>query len=130
MDEIADGEPMWLDDWPRYVERTWVCEVDGVVAGFVMCEELGDAVHIEQLSVDPAFGRRGIGAALVAHACAAARGRPVTLTTFRTVPWNRPYYERLGFREVTDPSVELRARFEVEAAAGLDPLTRVMMTRP
>ena len=130
MAEIADDEPMWLDAWPSYVERTWVYEVDGAVVGFVMCEELGDALHIEQLSVDPAHGRRGIGAALVRHAIGVAGRRPVTLTTFRDVPWNMPFYERLGFVEAVEPSPALRARFHEEAAAGLDPVTRVMMTRP
>jgi hypothetical protein len=32
---------------------------------------------------------------------AAGRGLPaLTLITFRGVPWNAPYYERLGFREL------------------------------
>ena len=130
MAEIADDEPMWLDAWSRYVASTWVYEVDGVVAGFVMCEALGDALHVEQLSVSPAFGRRGIGSALVRHVFALAGDRPVTLTTFRHVPWNMPFYERLGFVECVDPSPALLARFEEEAAAGLDPVTRVMMIRP
>jgi ribosomal protein S18 acetylase RimI-like enzyme len=130
MAEIADDEPMWLDSWPSYVERTWVYEVDGAAVGFVMCEELGDALHIEQLSVDPAHGRRGIGAALVRHAITVAARRPVTLTTFRHVPWNMPFYERLGFVEAVDPSPALLTRFDEEAALGLDPTTRVMMIRP
>lgn len=130
LEAIADDEPMWLDSWPSYVDRTWVHEVDGAVVGFVMCEPLGGALHIEQLSVHPAFGRRGVGAALVRHVVAVAGARPVTLTTFRHVPWNMPFYERLGFVEATAPSVELRARFDEEAAAGLDPVTRVMMIRP
>ena len=130
MAEIADDEPMWVDAWPSYVDRTWVYEVDGVAVGFVMCEELGDALHIEQLSVHPAHGRRGIGAALVRHAIRVAAGRPVTLTTFRHVPWTMPFYARLGFVEAADPSPALRARYDEEAAAGLDPVTRVMMIRP
>lgn len=129
MDDVADDEPMWLDDWERYVDATWVYEIDGAVVGFAMCEPLGDALHLEQLSVDPAHGRRGIGAELVAHVCAVAGDRPVTLTTFRHVAWNMPFYERLGFVEVVDPSPALRARFVEEAAAGLDPATRVMMRR-
>ena len=53
----------------------------------------------------------------------------VTLTTFRDVPWNAPYYERLGFRslsetELTPELAEVRAR---EAEPGLDPETRVCM---
>ena len=38
----------------------------------------------------------------------------VTLTTFRDVPWNAPYYERLGFRtlaadEITPGLAAIRA---------------------
>ena len=47
------------------------------------------------------FGRRGIGAALVEEACQLARRErqaAVTLSTFIDVPWNGPFYERMGFR--------------------------------
>jgi len=128
MADIADDEPMWLPDWERYVAGTWVYEVDGVAVGFAMTEPLGGALHLEQLAVDPTHGRRGIGTALVEHVCALAAG-PVTLTTFRDVPWNMPLYERLGFVEVVDPPPALRARMDEEAAAGLDPATRVAMVR-
>jgi GNAT superfamily N-acetyltransferase len=133
MAAIADDEPMWLGEWDRYVGGTWVYEValpersSLLVVGFAMTEPLGEALHLEQLSVDPAFGRRGIGAALVEHVCAAAGGRDVTLTTFRDVPWNMPFYERLGFIEAMPPSDALRRRIEEEAAAGLDPSSRVAM---
>ena len=53
----------------------------------------------------------------------------VTLTTFRDVPWNAPYYERCGFRTLTEAELtpelaEVRAR---ESEHGLDPETRVCM---
>lgn len=129
MAELADHEPMWLDEWGRYVDATWVYEADGAIAGFAMCEPLGGALHLEQLSVHPPHGRRGIGAALVEHVCAVAGERAVTITTFRDVSWNMPFYERLGFVEVSDPTAALRARLVEEAAAGLDPATRVVMIR-
>src|SRR4051794_35765009 len=56
-----------------------------------------DCAHIEQVSVAPDHGRRGLGAALIDHLeeTARAEGRPaLTLTTFRDVPWNAPYYGR------------------------------------
>lgn len=136
MPEIADGEPMWLDAWAEHASSglVWVADVEATVAGFALCEVLDDALHLEQLSVDPAFGRRGIGTALLEHVCAeAARsGLPaVTLSTFRAVTFNGPYYRSRGFVEVPDLELTagLRQRRLHEAAEGLDPETRMMMRR-
>jgi hypothetical protein len=65
-------------------------------------------------------------AAIRAHGFAA-----ITLTTFRDVAWNGPYYERCGFRtldpdEVTPGLAVLR---EHEAKEGLDEWPRVCMRR-
>jgi GNAT superfamily N-acetyltransferase len=56
----------------------------------------------------------------------------VTLTTFRDVPWNGPFYERLGFRVVAgaELSAALRAIADDETRRGLDPSRRVAMERP
>lgn len=60
-------------------------------------------IRIEQVSVHPA--RQGVGAALIEAAARWAQQKAfdaMTLMTFRDVPWNRPYYERLGFRVVDE----------------------------
>ena len=72
-------------------------------------------------------------AALIDHvaAWAADHGlRAVTLTTFRHVPGNAPYYGRLGVEVLTDIGLELAARVDEETAHGLDPALRVCMRRP
>jgi hypothetical protein len=55
----------------------------------------------------------------------------VTLTTFRDVAWNAPYYERCGFRvlDETELGPGLRRVRDTEAAHGLDPARRVCMRR-
>ena len=58
------------------------------------------------------------------------RGCPeVTLTTFRAVAWNMPFYMRLGFEEI--PANELRPELAAvvleEATRGLDADARVVM---
>jgi hypothetical protein len=55
----------------------------------------------------------------------------LTLTTFSHVPWNRPLYERLGFRVLADEklSPELRRVRAAEAVEGLDPTLPVCMRR-
>ena len=115
--------------------RLWVALADQVPVGFahVVVREPGVA-HLEELDVHPEHGRRGLGRWLVATVCdwAAERGYgAVTLTTFRDVPWNRPFYERCGFAVV--PAGEISgALLSVvidEYRRGLDPQRRVVMRR-
>ncbi|HYC57438.1 MAG TPA: GNAT family N-acetyltransferase [Candidatus Binatia bacterium] len=113
----------------------WVARSeDGRPVGFALCERLGQDIHLEELDVHPMHGRQGLGRALVLEVCrhAAAQGRDVTLTTFREVPWNQPFYETLGFREIApaDVTPELAARIAEETAAGLPPQMRTVMRRP
>ena len=71
--------------------------------GLCRIDAVGEGAHLEQLSVDPAHGRRGIGRALLRAGVewAAAAGYPeFTLTTYRDVPWNGPFYASEGFVEI------------------------------
>ena len=85
--------------------RLWVALADRLPVGFAHVElREPDSVHLEELDVHPLHGRRGLGTRLVqaAFKWAGQHGyRSVTLTTFRDVPWNGPYYARLGFRIAT-----------------------------
>lgn len=91
--------------------------------GFV-CLELVDGIpHIWQLSVHPEHGRKGLGRVLVLAACDWARGRgfeAITLTTYRDVPWNGPFYESLGFVALDALPPGLRAIRQHERAVGDD----------
>lgn len=100
--------------------------------GFTLALVHGTDCHLEQMSVDPASHRQGIGSALLRHLIEVAKSRGiarVTLSTFKQVAWNGPYYERFGFRYLTDselttPLIEVRRD---EAAAGLDMSARGIM---
>src|SRR5262249_28842442 len=113
----------------------WVALLDDVAVGFAHVELLeGDAAHLEEIDVHPAHGRRGLGTRLVLHVCdwAADNGiGSVTLTTFRDVAWNMPFYARLGFEVVPHAQLSpaLRAIVEDETRRGLDPARRVVMRR-
>jgi GNAT superfamily N-acetyltransferase len=91
--------------------------------GFV-CVELVDGIpHIWQLAVRPDHGRQGLGRALVEAACEWARTErfhAITLTTYRDVPWNGPFYESLGFVTLDSLTPGLRAIREHERAIGDD----------
>ncbi|WP_454761421.1 GNAT family N-acetyltransferase [Caulobacter segnis] len=107
-----------------------VAETDGELAAFVMFRPVGDSLYIEQIDVLPAFERRRIGAALID--AVGARTARLTLSTFRDVPWNAPYYRRLGFLDIDDKKLApdlLEIRRE-HLARGLDESLRVFMQRP
>jgi GNAT superfamily N-acetyltransferase len=116
--------------------RLWVALTDKVPVGFAHAELIErDAVHLEEIDVHPDHGRRGLGTKLVLEVCqwAASNGYgAVTLTTFRDVPWNMPFYARLGFDVVAPQRVStaLRTIVEDETRRGLDPSRRVVMRRP
>jgi GNAT superfamily N-acetyltransferase len=100
--------------------------------GFVQVGEADGNAHIDEVSVLPGQMRRGIGTQLVLAACgwAATNGyEAVTLTTFADVPWNGPFYARLGFVEIDDIGPDVAERREAERAAGLDEVGRRIVMR-
>jgi GNAT superfamily N-acetyltransferase len=124
-----------LDDARRH-GRLWVALSDDVPVGFahVVVLEPG-AAHLEEIDVHPEHGRRGLGTWLVAAVChwAATNGYAgVTLRTFRDVPWNMPFYARMGFEEIPsrDLSAAMQSVIDDEIRRGLDPGRRVAMRRP
>jgi GNAT superfamily N-acetyltransferase len=73
------------------------------IVGFCLCSDRGDDLYLDQLSVLPAHGKQGLGGRLVRRALQEAESRNhrrVSLSTFRKVPWNGPFYRKLGFREI------------------------------
>ncbi|MFE1941744.1 GNAT family N-acetyltransferase [Streptomyces massasporeus] len=138
MPEIADDEPPALDILERYrrAGRCWVAADEGdLPTAYLLAEPMDGALHIEQVSVHPRAARRGVGRALLAHAADRAREEgltALTLTTFTDVPWNAPYYARLGFRPLPEADLTpgLRVIRATEAAHGLDRWPRVCMRKP
>lgn len=116
--------------------RLWVALATDAPVGFAHAELIEPATaHLEEVDVDPAHGRRGLGTRLVLTLCEWAMSHgyeAVTLTTFRDVPWNMPFYARLGFEVVAGSELTpaLRAIVDNEARRGLDPARRVVMRRP
>jgi GNAT superfamily N-acetyltransferase len=102
--------------------------------GYAVAVPLGEYSHLRELAVHPDHGRRGVGRALVGKVVDAAQtaGRDgVSLTTFRDVPFNQPFYEMLGFRElpVAEAANGLAHAFRREVPAGIDPARRILMIR-
>ena len=111
----------------------WVARrAGGEPIGFALLCFADGQPHVEEIDVDPAYGRRGVGRALLETALAWARAashRALTLTTFRDIPWNAPFYASAGFRNAAPHEIgpELAAIVQDETARGLDPRQRVVM---
>jgi len=116
--------------------RLWVAAdaADRPVA-FALFSEIDGTLHIEELDVHPDHARRRLGAALIDRLDAVARERglpELTLSTFRDVPWNAPYYARLGFVPLPDETLGpgLSAIRDMITARGIDIVPRLFMRRP
>jgi GNAT superfamily N-acetyltransferase len=116
--------------------RLWIARsAAGEPVGFALVERVDGVPHLSEMDVLPDYGGRGVGRALleaVSRQAAAAGHRALTLTTFRDVPWNAPFYARAGFRELAPAELGpgLAAILRGEAERGLDPAKRVAMRRP
>jgi len=107
---------------------------DDEPVGFARVVVAGTRVHLAELDVLPAHGRRGIGTALVRtveHWATSGEFSEVTLTTYRDLPWNAPFYVRLGFTIVPESEwdADMRRRFEEEAGLESERARRVVMRR-
>jgi GNAT superfamily N-acetyltransferase len=106
----------------------------GVRAGFHALGRVDGQGHLEQLSVRPEYGRKGLGSALLEHACELARTRgerELWLTTYAHMPWNRPFYERHGFRvaDAREWGEGVRAVIAAQREVLPEPEQRVAMLR-
>ncbi|HOF64758.1 MAG TPA: GNAT family N-acetyltransferase [Dermatophilaceae bacterium] len=135
MDLVADAD---VPDPAAYLTacgagRLWVaCDATDQPIGFIWVEIVDDLPHVEQVSVLPSHAGRHTGARLLSTAAAWARAADyprMTLRTFVDVPWNGPYYERLGWRVLPDDDCgpQLRSLAETERALGLTQWPRQAM---
>jgi hypothetical protein len=119
MHAVADDDPPTTEELAEFLAAEGILvavdDHDRPVA-YLLVMPLDGWAHVEQVSV---WAEQGDLAGL-------------TLTTFEHVPWNAPYYRRLGFHtiEVADLSVGLRETREREAAGPrTGPVARVAMLR-
>ncbi len=137
MSAVAEDVPKIADLGEAVAaERVWVTCVSAQVAGYITAEVIDGNAHVAQVSVAPDYAGRGIGRAMIEFVEAWGRtvGCPATtLTTFRHVPWNAPYYLRLGYEVLPDDQIgpELARTMEHEASRpGIEASLRCAMIKP
>jgi GNAT superfamily N-acetyltransferase len=133
----------WLDDGDTMDATALIrCRQDGTLwvaadereepVGFLAAHELDRCFYIAEVSVAQSHQQQGIGARLVKSAIEHGRRMgftAISLTTYRDVPWNGPFYARLGFAEI-DPGEAgsgHREKLREEVEAGHDPARRCLM---
>lgn len=134
---IADAPPMGLELVNRKIaagEIMVAVDREAACVGFVMFEPQPVRIYIQELDVLTSHAGRRIGAALieqVGHHARAQQLKHLILSTYREVPWNAPYYRRLGFRDIEEVELDaaLIARRDAHIARGLDESKRVFMQR-
>lgn len=126
-------------DWRDYLRSNDTCLVavtaEMHVVGFLCARQIDRHLHIDEVSVRKEWQTCGIGRQLVLLCLHRARDAGfvgTTLTTYRDVPWNAPWYRRLGFDVLRDDKTPgfLRDQLEAERAKGLSPPARVAMRSP
>ena len=112
----------------------WIAHDDEKnTTGFLTAEIHQNVLHIWQMSVRSDQQRKGIGRDLIRAAELWARSKlltALTLTTFRDVPWNAPFYRSCGFELVNPIGYPmLLETLEAEREAGLPMEQRCAMIR-
>jgi ribosomal protein S18 acetylase RimI-like enzyme len=124
---LADGSPPAPpEQWSEALQAGLLWVADDVATGpigFLRGESSEDGLYVAEVDVVMERQRQGHGRRLMETAIAHARKNglaSVTLTTFRDIPWNAPFYATLGFEEVASPSRHLAKTLAEEAARGFE----------
>jgi GNAT superfamily N-acetyltransferase len=78
----------------------WVAVISGKIIGFALVLIIEGQPLLAELDVLPQFGKRGIGTKLLNEVISWAKFKKysiITLTTFKNIPWNYPFYKKMGF---------------------------------
>ena len=138
---LADGDTMSPDLLSSLYEAQtlWVAltnhlnaKSNDVPIAFLAAYPVDKRFYIAELSVSAAHQRQGLARKLMAVAMegAVARGyESASLTTDREVPWNGPFYAKMGFREVEaeEAGPEHVVRVKGEAEGGFEMGRRCVM---
>ena len=113
------------EDWGHHLSAgtLWIAEDAGKPVAFLAAHAEGDRLHIDEFAVAREHQGQGLGRRILATTADWARDRGfarLSLTTFRSVPFNGPFYAAVGFREWTadEAPATIRQRLIHEANEG------------
>jgi GNAT superfamily N-acetyltransferase len=124
---LADGSPPTPpEQWAGALENglLWVADdPDAGLIGFLAGQITADGLYIAEVDVLMQRQRQGHGRRLMQVAIDWARQErlaAITLTTFRSIRFNAPFYASMGFVEVDAPTPHLAETLAEEAANGFE----------
>jgi GNAT superfamily N-acetyltransferase len=132
-DAPIDFTPAEVWEPIRAAGLLWVmAQADGPPGAFLAARVEENRLHILEFDVHRRHQGQGLGRRLLTCAIDEARLRGLSglsLTTFRDVPWNAPFYASAGFEivERNEATPALTAYLDREASRGLDPVRRCAM---
>ncbi|MEQ9519970.1 MAG: GNAT family N-acetyltransferase [Parvibaculum sp.] len=134
--DVADNPPT---DIPFFLScarfgAVLVAEIEGTLAGFALAAKYDGTAHLYEVSVSRDHQGHGVGRKLIEGVCDWAKGegfKSITLSTFSDLPWNAPFYTKLGFSiigsgDYSPAMMMLRGR---EEHNGLDMSRRCLMRK-
>ena len=81
------------------------------IVGFLSGQEVATEFHLQEVSVRAEYQGRSIGRTLIETALQHVTKKGLlsaTLTTFAEVPWNAPFYKKLGFEVIENHGLSAR----------------------
>ncbi|MEP3889446.1 MAG: GNAT family N-acetyltransferase [Hellea sp.] len=129
---IADDSVISAEEHKSLLAKgfSWVALdfLSQAICGFIHAEIIEGEFYVGEVSVCETYQKKGIGSKLLKTALTQAKSlglSTATLTTFIDVPWNAPYYQRLGFVIIPEDTLPryLERKLQEEKSAGL-PLDR------
>ena len=125
---IADDSVMSVEEHKHLLAKglSWIAlnSLSQTICGFINAEVIDGEFYVGEVSVSEAYQKKGIGSKLFETALTEAKSlglSTATLTTFIDVPWNAPYYQRLGFVILTADILPqyLERKLQEEKSSGL-----------
>ncbi|TMV58962.1 GNAT family N-acetyltransferase [Thioclava sp. BHET1] len=129
--DVAVSPPVSLD---RFESGSgWVAESKGELLGYALTKPVDNLLFLDNISTRPDATGMGVGRKLLEKVLidAAENGfDTVGLTTFRSPPWNGPWFRRFGFLPIIEAAIgpQLAAIIKRQGAY-LDPEQREALSR-
>ncbi|HDY75023.1 MAG TPA: N-acetyltransferase [Candidatus Marinimicrobia bacterium] len=115
-------------------QKLWIAvdENQDKAVGFAFLSDKCGQLHLRELGVHPEHGRQGLGTNLLKNVIIWAKNQKynqLSLTTFRHLPWNAPFYTKLGFKMIEQSKLNsCLNKLLDEESKGLDKSKRVLMS--
>jgi N-acetylglutamate synthase-like GNAT family acetyltransferase len=101
--------------------RGWIATHRGEIVGYALVRSVDNLLFLDNISTSPSVRGSGIGSRLlekVQQSAMTSQAEAVALTTFRSPPWNGPWFRRFGFISMPETVIgpELSAIIQKQAA--------------